>query len=151
MLGWVGVPSEGFIHLFGGDESTAHTALMLTLDVLAELGVILLLFFVGLETRVAELVQARGRALLVMVPLENMILEPACLIPWRIGLFNTSNTVLCCLFDIMNPIQCIGFEDSSKRWEFLPVVKWNRFSLFITNDPACVRSLVYYYHGFGIQ
>lgn len=67
VLGWVGVPSGGFIHLFGGDESTAHTALMLTLDVLAELGVILLLFFVGLETRVSELVQARGRALLVGV------------------------------------------------------------------------------------
>jgi Kef-type K+ transport system membrane component KefB len=65
VLGWVGVPNEGFIHLFGGDETTAHTALTLTLDVLAELGVILLLFFVGLETRVSELMQERGRALLV--------------------------------------------------------------------------------------
>lgn len=67
VLGWVGVPNDGFIHLFGGDQTTAHTALMLTLDVLAELGVILLLFFVGLETRVSELMQARGRALLVGV------------------------------------------------------------------------------------
>lgn len=65
VLGWVGMPNEGFIHLFSGDEGAARTALTLTLDVLAELGVILLLFFVGLETRVSELVQARGRALLV--------------------------------------------------------------------------------------
>ena len=65
LLGWVGTPNESFIHLFGGDEASARTALTLTLDVLAELGVILLLFFVGLETRVSELVKARGRALLV--------------------------------------------------------------------------------------
>lgn len=64
-LGWIGVPNSSLIHLFGGDSQAATTALELVLDVMAELGVILLLFFVGLETQVSQLFEVRGRAVLV--------------------------------------------------------------------------------------
>lgn len=64
-LGWIGVPNSSLIHLFGGDSQAATKALELVLDVMAELGIILLLFFVGLETQVSQLFAVRGRAMLV--------------------------------------------------------------------------------------
>jgi Kef-type K+ transport system membrane component KefB len=64
-LGWIGEPNSSLIHLFGGDQFAATSALELVLDVMAELGVILLLFFVGLETHVSQLFAVRGRAAVV--------------------------------------------------------------------------------------
>ena len=64
-LGWIGRPDSGLIHLFGADSATATQALGLIMDAMAELGVILLLFFVGLETHVSELFAVRSRATLV--------------------------------------------------------------------------------------
>jgi Kef-type K+ transport system membrane component KefB len=64
-LGLIGRPDSSLLHLFGGDSAAASQALELVLDVMAELGVILLLFFVGLETHVGELLAVRGRSALV--------------------------------------------------------------------------------------
>jgi Kef-type K+ transport system membrane component KefB len=61
-LGLVGEPDAELISLFHGDEEAAREALNIVFDVIAELGVILLLFFVGLETRLGELMDVRGRA-----------------------------------------------------------------------------------------
>jgi Kef-type K+ transport system membrane component KefB len=66
-LGWIGVPNSGLIHMFAGDGDAASRALQLVLDVMAELGVILLLFFVGLETHVSQLFEVRRRATAVGV------------------------------------------------------------------------------------
>lgn len=65
VLGWIGRPDSSLVHLFGGDAAAAGTAMTLVLDVMAQLGVILLLFFVGLETRVSDLMKVKGRAILV--------------------------------------------------------------------------------------
>jgi Kef-type K+ transport system membrane component KefB len=61
-LGLVGKPDADLITLFSNDEEAAREALNIVFDVIAELGVILLLFFVGLETRLGELMDVRGRA-----------------------------------------------------------------------------------------
>lgn len=61
-LGWVGSPEPELVELFHGDEEAAREALDLVLEILAELGVIILLFFVGLETRVADLLSVGKRA-----------------------------------------------------------------------------------------
>lgn len=66
-LGWIGVPDASLIQLFGGDQEAARHAVSIVLDVVAELGVIILLFFVGLETSVRDLMAVRGRASLVAV------------------------------------------------------------------------------------
>lgn len=66
-LGVVGTPDADLITLFHEDEEAAREALNIVFDVIAELGVILLLFFVGLETRLGELMEVRGRALAVGV------------------------------------------------------------------------------------
>lgn len=66
-LGLVGSPDSALIDLFGGDEESAEEALSIVLDVIAELGVIILLFFVGLETRLRDLTEVGGRAALVGV------------------------------------------------------------------------------------
>ncbi len=60
-LGFVGTPSPALIELFHGTEA-ATEALSTVLHVLAELGVVVLLFFVGLETRLADLVRVGPRA-----------------------------------------------------------------------------------------
>lgn len=64
-LGWIGLPDASLVHHFDGDGEAARKALNVVLEVLAELGVIILLFFVGLETRVGDLLAVRGRAGLV--------------------------------------------------------------------------------------
>lgn len=66
-LALVGTPDPDLISLFHEDEESAREALNIVFDVIAELGVILLLFFVGLETRLGELMEVRGRALAVGV------------------------------------------------------------------------------------
>jgi Kef-type K+ transport system membrane component KefB len=60
-LGWIGVPTAGMIQVFH-DQATATEALHATYEVLAELGVIILLFLVGLETRLSELLRVGVRA-----------------------------------------------------------------------------------------
>ncbi|HET8944444.1 MAG TPA: cation:proton antiporter [Dehalococcoidia bacterium] len=66
-LALVGKPDADLISLFHNDEESAREALNIVFDVIAELGVILLLFFVGLETRLGELMAVRGRAVAVGV------------------------------------------------------------------------------------
>ena len=66
-LGLIGLPDSALIELFGGDEKAAEEALRVVLDVIAELGVIILLFFVGLETRLSDLLEVGGRATMVAV------------------------------------------------------------------------------------
>lgn len=65
-LGWVGTADNSLVHLFGS-QASADESLALVLNVMAELGVILLLFFVGLETRVSELLEVKGRGIWVGV------------------------------------------------------------------------------------
>lgn len=66
-LGLIGEPSGGLIDLFHGDQDAAEEALDIVFEVIAELGVIILLFFVGLETRLSDLMAVRNRALAVGV------------------------------------------------------------------------------------
>lgn len=66
-LGLVGSPDSALIDLFGGDKEAAEEALTIVFDVIAELGVIILLFFVGLETRLRDLTEVGTRATLVGV------------------------------------------------------------------------------------
>jgi Kef-type K+ transport system membrane component KefB len=65
-LGWVGVPTAGMIAELHG-EAFATEAFHAILDVLAELGVIVLLFLVGLETRLSDILTVGVRAGVVAV------------------------------------------------------------------------------------
>lgn len=65
-LGWIGVPTAEMIHELH-DEAAAVEALSLIYEVLAELGVIVLLFLVGLETRLSDILRVGGRAGVVAV------------------------------------------------------------------------------------
>lgn len=65
-LGWIGVPTAEMIGAFG-DERTAKEALHATLEVVAELGVVILLFVVGLETRLSDILSVGHRAGLVAI------------------------------------------------------------------------------------
>lgn len=67
LFGLVGTPDSALIELFGGDREAAEEALNVVFDVIAELGVIILLFFVGLETRLSDLLEVGGRATMVAV------------------------------------------------------------------------------------
>ncbi len=67
LLGLVGTPDSALVELFGGDREAAEEALNVVFDVIAELGVIILLFFVGLETRLSDLLEVGGRATMVAV------------------------------------------------------------------------------------
>ncbi|TMB99396.1 MAG: cation:proton antiporter [Chloroflexi bacterium] len=60
-LGLIGSPDSDLVTLFG-DHEAARRALNVVFDVIAELGVIILLFFVGLETRLDDLLSVKGRA-----------------------------------------------------------------------------------------
>ena len=68
-LGLVGLPDSSLIDLFEGigNEEAAKEAVTVVFDVIALLGVIILLFFVGLETRLSELLEVGGRAATVGV------------------------------------------------------------------------------------
>src|SRR3989304_6269238 len=63
-LGWIGLPDTSLLEAFHG-EATASEALGMVYRVLAEIGIIILLFQVGLETRASELFQVGRRALVV--------------------------------------------------------------------------------------
>lgn len=60
-LGWIGTPSADMIHALH-DEATARETLSLIYEVIAELGVVVLLFLVGLETRLSDILKVGGRA-----------------------------------------------------------------------------------------
>lgn len=66
-LGLLGKPDAAMIAHFHGDAAAAHEALELVYHTFAELGVIFLLFFVGLETRLGDLLRVGGRAAAVAV------------------------------------------------------------------------------------
>src|SRR5579884_1858486 len=66
-LGLTGHPGQGLLDSFGGDRAAAEHALALTHETVAELGVIVLLFTVGLETRVTDVLRVGVRAALVGV------------------------------------------------------------------------------------
>lgn len=66
-LGLVGTPDATLVGAFEDDHAAAQEAVSLVLDVLAEIGVIVLLFFVGLETRLSDLLGVGRRAMLVGV------------------------------------------------------------------------------------
>jgi len=76
-LGLIGSPSADFLTLFQGDDEAATEALNVVYDVIAGLGVIILLFFVGLETRLSELMAVRNRAVAVGVL--------GIVFPWLLG------------------------------------------------------------------
>lgn len=63
-LGWIGVPSEPMIEKFHSVEA-AREVLDTVYDTLAELGVLILLFMVGLETRLSDILRVGTRALIV--------------------------------------------------------------------------------------
>jgi Kef-type K+ transport system membrane component KefB len=65
-LGWIGLPGPALVELFH-DPAAAREALALVYHVLAELGAIFLLFFVGLETRLSDLLRVGVRAGIVAV------------------------------------------------------------------------------------
>lgn len=66
-LGLIGVPGHEILDFFHDDQAAAREGLSLVLESIAELGVIVLLFFVGLETRLADLLRVGIRSLLVAV------------------------------------------------------------------------------------
>jgi Kef-type K+ transport system membrane component KefB len=63
-LGWVGVPSASMVETFQGEASEALESIYM---VVAELGVIVLLFMVGLETRLSDILRVGVRAGVVAV------------------------------------------------------------------------------------
>lgn len=66
-LGVIGVPGPDLVDLFHHDAEAAREGLTLTLETIAELGVIVLLFFVGLETRLTDLLRVGLRSFIVAV------------------------------------------------------------------------------------
>ncbi|MBM2826650.1 MAG: sodium/hydrogen exchanger [Dehalococcoidia bacterium] len=64
-LGILGVPSQHLVELFGNDPAMASEGLHIVYEVLAQIGVIVLLFFVGLETRLSDMTSVGRRALVV--------------------------------------------------------------------------------------
>jgi Kef-type K+ transport system membrane component KefB len=65
-LGWIGVPTAGMVEAFHGEEA-ASEIIHSIFEVIAELGVIVLLFLVGLETRLSDILQVGARAGIVAV------------------------------------------------------------------------------------
>lgn len=65
-LGWIGVPNTDMIEALGGTHQASET-LTVVYDVLAELGVVVLLFAVGLETRLGDILRVGVRAGVVAV------------------------------------------------------------------------------------
>jgi Kef-type K+ transport system membrane component KefB len=67
VLRLVGTVHPAIIEGFHGDLESARQALSLVLGVFAELGAVILLFFVGLETRLSDLMNVGWRAAMVGV------------------------------------------------------------------------------------
>jgi Kef-type K+ transport system membrane component KefB len=65
-LGWIAVPGPALLGLFS-DAHAAEEALHLVLHTIGELGAIVLLFVVGMETRLRDLVQVGARASMVAI------------------------------------------------------------------------------------
>jgi Kef-type K+ transport system membrane component KefB len=66
-LGLIGTPDQDLIAAFHGDRLAAQEAVNVVYHVMAELGVVVLLFFVGLETRVADIFRVGRHAAIVAV------------------------------------------------------------------------------------
>ncbi len=66
-LGLIGIPDAGLVEAFHGDQAAAQEALDLVYHLVAELGIVVLLFFVGLETRMADILRVGGRAGMVAI------------------------------------------------------------------------------------
>lgn len=63
VLGWVNVPDGAMLAQFNNDRHLAEESLNSVHHVIAELGVIILLYFIGLETRVTDILRVGKRAL----------------------------------------------------------------------------------------
>ena len=61
----IGRPGPELLELFHEDPAVASEALHLTLETFAEVGVVVLLFFVGLETRLEDMLKVGWRAAIV--------------------------------------------------------------------------------------
>jgi Kef-type K+ transport system membrane component KefB len=61
-LGWIGTADAGLVNAFHGDAVAAQEAVQVVYHVIAELGVVVLLFFVGLETRLVDILRVGRRA-----------------------------------------------------------------------------------------
>ena len=66
-LGLIGAPDAGLVEAFHGDAAAAQEAINLVYHLVAELGIVVLLFFVGLETRLADILRVGGRAGVVAI------------------------------------------------------------------------------------
>jgi len=66
-LGLIGLPGKELLQLFHEDQAAAREAVTLVLETVAEIGVVVLLFFVGLETRLSDLLRVGVRSLAVAV------------------------------------------------------------------------------------
>lgn len=66
-LGLIGLPDDGLLDAFHGDAVSAQEAVNLVYHLVAELGIVVLLFFVGLETRIADILRVGGRAGVVAI------------------------------------------------------------------------------------
>lgn len=67
VLGLIGAPDASLIEFLHGDPAAAQEALNIVYEVLSELGVIVLLFYVGLETKLDDLLSVGARATSVAV------------------------------------------------------------------------------------
>jgi len=66
-LGLIGRPDAGLVEVFHGDATAPQEAIDLVYHLVAELGIVVLLFFVGLETRLGDILRVGGRAGVVAV------------------------------------------------------------------------------------
>lgn len=66
-LGFIGLPDAILIDAFHGDPQFAQEAVTLVFHLLGELGVVVLLFFVGLETRISDIFGVGIQAAVVAV------------------------------------------------------------------------------------
>jgi len=66
-LGLIGTPDAALVKALHGDVAAAQEAIKLVYHLLADLGVVVLLFFVGLETRIADIFRVGGRAATVAI------------------------------------------------------------------------------------
>src|SRR5205823_6395409 len=66
-LGLIGRPDAMLMGLFGGDPGAATQAVTLLHDLLAEIGVVVLLFYVGLNTPIDAMLRAGPRAVAIAV------------------------------------------------------------------------------------